>query len=274
MPELPEVETIKKQLQNKIIGKKIKLVEIKLPRFINLSVNDFKKTVEKTTIIGISRRAKILIISLSNNWSLIIHLKLTGQLIYKKNQSKIDKYTHLIFHFTDKSQLFYNDLRQFGYIKLIESKKVSEFLIKENFGPEPLEKDFTLEKFKKLLVKKSRQKIKPLLMDQTFLAGIGNVYAQEICFYAKILPYRKVSTLSDREIKKIYDGIKRILTSAIAHRGSSVDTYLDIYGLKGEYIPFLKVYNRENQPCLNCKTKIKTISLAGRGTCFCPGCQK
>jgi len=279
MPELPEVETIKCQLLKQIKNKKIESCEVRSPRVINVAKNDFKKKIIGAVIKDIKRRAKLLIIGLSNDWSLVIHLKLTGQLLYhkskiKKLKLKDEKYTHLIFYFTDGSSLFYNDRRQFGYIKLIKTKEVPQFLAKENFGPEPLEKGFTLNAFKILLNKKPRLKIKPLLMDQSFLAGIGNVYAQEICFYAKVNPNRIVSTLLDKEINELYQGIKKILLAAIFYKGSSVDTYLDIYGLKGKYIPFLKVYNREGKECLRCGTKIKKITLGGRGTCFCPNCQK
>jgi len=277
MPELPEVETIKNQLLEKIQRKKIERVEIRLPRMIkNVSAKKFQKKVEGTIIKDIRRRAKLLIIELSNGYSLVIHLKLTGQLIYleKLEQSRLKTFTHLIYYFNNGSVLLHNDLRQFGYVKLIPTKDLEKLFEKEKFGPEPLGKEFTLERFKEILSKKPRQKVKPLLMDQTFLAGVGNVYAQEACWCAKILPTRVVKNLSEQEINNLYRCLFDILREAIKDKGSSVDTYVDVHGRQGNYVSKLKVYGREGENCLRCGAKIRKITLAGRGTCYCPHCQK
>lgn len=277
MPELPEVETIKKQLQKKIVGKKIKAVEIRLAKMIQgVKAKEFEKIVAGAKIKGIARRAKLLIIHLSNNYSLVIHLKLTGQIIYLNQKSKLkdQKYAHIIYYFTDESVLLHNDLRQFGWVKIIKTSELEKYFQKEGFGPEPLEKNFTLEKFKKLLAGKLKQKIKPLLMDQKFIAGVGNVYAQEACWGAKILPTRLVKTLKEEEIENLYHYLIKILKESIKYRGSSVDTYVDTEGKQGDYVSKLKVYDREEKPCFRCGAKIKRITLAGRGTYFCPGCQK
>ncbi|MDD5295192.1 MAG: bifunctional DNA-formamidopyrimidine glycosylase/DNA-(apurinic or apyrimidinic site) lyase [Patescibacteria group bacterium] len=296
MPELPEVETIKSELEEKIKGKKIKGVDIRLPKIINLPVKNFKEIIKGKIIEKIGRRAKLIIIKLSQNWNLLIHLKLTGQLIYphtyfrqkplaSKNakQSKVgvgvyngkeEKYTHLIFYFNDNSKLLFNDLRQFGYVKLLKDDEIEKIFIKSKLGPEPLDKSFTLKVLKDLLVKKQKQKIKSLLMDQTFISGLGNIYAQEICFYAKVLPTRVVATLKDEEIKNIFNGIREVLLSAIKQKGSSIDNYRDIYGKKGNYVPFLKVYQRKGQKCFRCGGRVEEIKLGGRGTSFCPKCQK
>lgn len=271
MPELPEVETIRRQLEQKIKNKKITKVEVLQPRMINVPAKEFIKRVEKSKVKDIRRRAKLLIIDLSSNYSLIIHLKLTGLLIHDQEP---DKYTNVVFEFADGKKLLYKDIRKFGYMKLMKTSEVPAFLEKENFGPEPLAKEFTLDKFKELLSKKKRSKIKPLLMDQTFLAGIGNVYAQEACFYAKVKPMRVASSLQDKEIKDLYEGLRKILTESIKYKGSSVDTYVDTRGQEGSFVPRLKVYRKGGQPCLRCKTKLKEIKLAGRGTTFCPKCQK
>lgn len=272
MPELPEVETIKLQLSRIIKAKTIKKVEVRLPKMVRgASLEEFEKKVAGAKVKDIKRRAKLLIIELSNGYSLVIHLKLTGQLIYNQEPQK---HSHLIYHFTDGSVLLHNDMRQFGYVKLVKTSQFSKLFQKEKFGPEPLEKSFTLEKFKELLSKKKRSRTKPLLMDQTFVAGVGNVYAQEACFFAKIKPTRTVGSLTDKEIKNLYDGLKKILRESIKHKGSSVDTYVDIKGKQGGYLSFLKVYRREGKKCLRCGAKIKSIRLGGRGTCFCPKCQK
>ncbi len=271
MPELPEVETIKRQLSRKIKGKKIKTVEVFLPRFVKYPQQKFKKLVAGAKIKKINRRAKLLIIELSNDYCLVIHLKLTGQIIFNGIP---DKHTHLIYHFTDGSHLLHNDLRRFGFVKVIAKKDLADFLKKEKFGPEPLFKDFTLNLFKELLNKRKRAKIKPLLMDQSFLAGIGNLYSDEILFLARVLPFRKASTLKPIEIKRIYQGIKKILSLAISRGGTSTDTYVDIQGKQGDYLPLVKVYQREGQPCFICQTKIKRLKINGRSAHFCPKCQK
>ncbi len=273
MPELPEVETIRQQLVKRIKGKKVKKVEVELARMINVPVAQFVKALTGTTVKDIRRRAKLLIIDFSGGWSVVTHLKLTGQLIYDGREG-IGK-PHIIYTFSDGHELKHYDFRLFGWEKLMKTKEVENFLEKEKFGPEPLDKSFTLEVFKNLLNKKPRAKIKPLLMDQTFIAGVGNVYAQEACFYARVLPTRVVATLTEQEIRDLYDGLIKILKSSIARKGSSVDTYVDISGEQGGYVPYLKVYGRAGEKCVRGDGGIiKQIKLGGRGTCFCPKCQK
>lgn len=276
MPELPEVQTIVNQLQQKIIDKKIKSIDIRLAKMVfGLSAKKFIQTVVGNKIKSLDRRAKIIIINLSNNVSLLIHLKLSGQVIYQpKNLIKIDKHSHLIYHFTDGSLLLHNDMRQFGWVKLIKTSELEKYFQTEKFGPEPLAKDFTLKKFKEILAVKKQQKIKPLLMDQKFMAGIGNIYAQEACFCAKVLPTRAVKTLAEQEIKDLYFCLIKILKKAIACHGSSVDDYLDAQGKKGDYVCYLKVYDRLSKKCIRCSGIIKKVVLAGRGTYYCDKCQK
>lgn len=279
MPELPEVETIKRQLFGKIVGKKIKSVEVLTPRLIKAPLGNFKKAVLDSTIKNVQRRAKLLIIDLSSGYSLLIHLKMTGQLIYQLPRhpelvSGSHKHAHIVYTFSDGSKLFHNDLRKFGFVKLLKTEETPRYLEKEKYGPEPLEKKFTVGVFKNLLSTRLRQKIKSALMDQSFVAGIGNLYADEICFYAKVAPARIISDLKDAEIKKLFQGIKKILLQAIARHGSSVDKYVDAEGKQGEFAPFLKVYGREGEKCSRCGGTIKRIKLGGRGTHFCPKCQR
>ena len=271
MPELPEVETIKSQLNRIVKGKKIKKAEVRLPKLVKYSLNGFKKLVEGEKIVGFSRRGKLLIFELSNRYFLVIHLKLSGQLIYN---GEVGKHSHLVYHFTDKTHLVHNDLRQFGYVKIVGKKELSDLIEKEKYGPEPLSKEFTLDLFKELLKKRKRSKIKTLLMDQTFIVGIGNIYASEILFSAKVLPFRKVETLRPEEIKKTYQAIKRILALAIKKRGSSANDYLDAKGEKGSFLSIAKVYQKEDQKCFKCKGKIKRIKMNTRSTFYCPKCQK
>ncbi|MBI5071624.1 bifunctional DNA-formamidopyrimidine glycosylase/DNA-(apurinic or apyrimidinic site) lyase [Candidatus Falkowbacteria bacterium] len=272
MPELPEVETIRRQLLARIRGRKIKSVEVKLARMVNVPAAEFEKTVANASVKNIRRRAKILIFDLSNGWSIAVHLKMTGQLIYDGKEG-IGK-SHIIYTFSDGHKLKHYDFRLFGYAKLIKTDEMEKLLAKENFGPEILDGNFSLVIFKNLLAKKPRAKIKPLLMDQKFIAGVGNIYAQEACFCARISPKRIVGTLAAEEIKNLYQCLQKILAAALARGGSSVDAYVNALGEKGGYVPFLKVYGREGKPCIGCRGKVKTIKLAGRGTSFCPSCQR
>jgi formamidopyrimidine-DNA glycosylase len=284
MPELPEVETIKKDLDAKINGKEISSVEVLWKGTINISVKKFADLLKNTKIQDIARRAKILIFTLSNNYTLLIHLKMTGQLLFIPKISSGGskevltdpkyKYARLIFFFTDSSALVFNDLRKFGYVKIVSQDKVQDFINDEKFGPEPLNINFTLEKLEEILKKYSKRKIKQILMDPSVIAGIGNIYADEICFYAKVAPTRQVGTLTNREIKLIFGGINKILKRAIELRGSSVENYVDVSGRKGDYVKELKVYDREGEKCLFCPGVVKRIKLGGRSSYFCPMCQK
>ena len=283
MPELPEVETIKNELLQTVKNKEINSVEIRLPKILKIggSVDDenkkgaaalFTKALKNAKIENVRRRAKLIIIELSNGFSIIIHLKLTGRLLYNIEPGP---HTHFIFRFKDFDWLLFNDLRQFGYLKLIKRDQVKK-LLENEFGPEPLEDGFTLEIFKSILAKKKRSRIKIFLMDQKNIAGIGNIYASEICFQAGVNPARVIGDLNDQEIEKIFFAIKEILTLAIKYKGTSTDDYRDIFGEKGKFIPFLKVYGRQGKKCLReeCDGVIERVSLGGRGTFFCPECQR
>jgi len=243
VPELPEVDTIRRELEKEIIGKKLKGVKV----------------------IKVRRRAKILMIDLANGSSLIFHLKLTGQLLFN---SKPGKWSRAIFKFDDGTNLVFNDTRKFGWWKMVKDTS----FIEKKFGPEPLDKNFTLKKFEEMLSQKGKSRIKPLLMDQTFIAGIGNIYSDEILFEAGISPLRRVESLKFEEMKKIFKAIKKILKKAIKNRGSSVEYYLDVYGRKGDYVRYHKVYHQKK--CFRCGAKIEKIKLGGRSGHFCPKCQK
>jgi len=242
MPELPEVETIKSQLNRLIKGKTLKKVEVRLPKIVKCSLKEFKKAVEGSEIKSIVRRGKLFIIGLSKGYFLIIHLKMSGQLIYNGD---IGKHTHLVYYFSDGTHLAHNDLRQFGYVKLTNKKGLVELFKKEKLGPEPLAKEFTLQLFRGLLSKKKQSRIKTLLMDQSFVVGVGNIYASEILFRARVLPTRKVETLKAAEIAKIYQALKDILKLAIRLKGSSANDYLDARGEKGKFLSVAKVYQKE-----------------------------
>lgn len=291
MPELPEVETITQQLKSKIIGFTICNVEVKKERLFDGN----PKKIIGLKVQGVRRRAKNIIIDLeeptdtskvSVGRHLLIHLKMTGQLIYidKKGQfggghpvppykSEVpNKYTHIVFGFSDGSHLYYNDIRQFGWIKIVTSKELDlEF---NKFGSEPLDKNFTLKILKKSLEKYPQGKIKVVLMDPHILAGIGNIYSTEICHKAGILPQKQIKTLGNQDFKNLYNAIKKVLPLAIKYKGTSDDTYVTLEGKKGGYQSKLWVYGREGLKCPKCGKIIKKMKLGGRGTYFCPKCQK
>ena len=274
MPELPEVETIKRELLEKVKGKRVSGVRVEKEKSVKLvSPGEFEKILVGKVFSDIQRRGKYLIIYLDSESTLIVHLRVTGRLLFSKDGQKIPKYTKIIFTFDDGSQLFFSDMRGFGTAYLVAGTDFGLIPGLAQIGPEPLESNFSPEVLANLLRKK-RGKIKPILMDQSFIAGVGNIYAQETLFRAGIHPERDVSTLSKEEIKAIYESLTTILRQAIAHRGTSTDTYVDLNGKKGSFEAQLQVYGKEDQTCMKCGNPIRKKKIAGRGTCFCPKCQK
>jgi len=266
MPELPEVETIKRDLQKIILGKKITEVCVHNPAVIRQpSAAEFVKSLEGVTIKNILRRAKLLIFELSNGKFLTIHLRMTGQLVFPGGGKK----SRVVFHFSGGSAMDFNDQRLFGELRLVSDWKKLKFV--QGLGPEPF--DLTLADFKVMFAKK-KTKVKSLLMDQGFISGIGNLYAAEILFRAKINPERSSQNLTESEKESLYKEIKQVLNSAIKHGGSSIDDYVRLSGESGDYRRFHQVYGREGKPCFVCKSPIKKIVQGGRGTYFCPRCQR
>ena len=288
MPELPEVETIRTDLEEHILNKKIIEIKVKKPKMIDGKVPSFKKDLTNNKITKISRRGKLLIFHLSNNKYLLTHLKMTGQLIYKdKNYitpgghefPNIDpndlpnKYSHIFFTFHDKGMLFFNDMRQFGYMKIVNQEELNK-KIKE-FGIEPLDKEWTVEYLTSVLKNKNTT-IKAILLNQKHIAGLGNIYVDEACFLSKIKPDRIAKSLTKEEIKKLHKACRDILQKAIKHRGTTFSSYRDSKGNPGNFLKFLNVYKKEGTICKICgKDHIHRIKkVAGRGTHFCPYCQK
>lgn len=266
MPELPEVETIKRELERVVLGKKIIGVVIKNPAVIKEpKPESFIKGLKGAAIKNILRKGKLLILELSSGKSLAIHLKMTGQLVYPGNA----KDSRVSFQLSDGKLLDFNDRRLFGELRLIDDWHSLKFV--QRLGPEPFE--ISAGKFKEMLSNK-KTKIKPLLMDQTFVSGIGNLYAAEALFRAKIYPERSASGLSGQEKASLFKEIKNTLSEAIQHKGSSIDQYVQVSGKQGGYVKYHKVYGREGKPCFVCKAPIQRTALGGRGTYFCPRCQK
>ncbi|MDP3987842.1 MAG: bifunctional DNA-formamidopyrimidine glycosylase/DNA-(apurinic or apyrimidinic site) lyase [Candidatus Levybacteria bacterium] len=288
MPELPEVETIKLGLENKIVGLKVDDIEINVPKIFRGE----KDEVLGSKIKKLRRRGKLLIIDLNNGQSLVIHLKLTGQLVYHRDPSRSSghaafghpipfagsilpaKTTHVIFTFFDGSKLFYNDMRKFGWIKVVKTGDVEKLKEIQEYGPEPFTKEFTSEKFTKILSRK-KSPVKLVLMDQTQIAGVGNIYANEALFLARVNPQRKSNELKENEIKKLYESLLKVLKEGIKYGGSSENAYVNALGEKGKMQDHFRVYARAGKPCPNkCGEVIKRISLGGRGTFYCAECQK
>ena len=266
MPELPEVETIKRQLHKSIIGKKIVDVIVKKSKVIKEpSLALFKKNIKGSRIKDIIRKAKVLIIELSNGQSLVVHLRMTGQLVYPGG----GKQSRVTFKLSNNKFLDYNDRRLLGELRLLDDWREIKFI--RQLGPEPY--DLTKDAFSKMVAQK-KTKIKPLLMDQTFISGVGNIYAAEALFQARIHPLRPACSLTPKEKYTLFANIKHILDAAIKHKGSSVDQYVTASGEKGDYASHHRVYDREGEACLICKSTIKKITVGGRGTCFCGRCQK
>jgi len=266
MPELPEVETIKRELEKAVLGKKIIDVIINNPRVIREPNRDvFVKEIKNSVIKNILRKGKLLILELSSGKSLAVHLKMTGQLVYPGDASQ----SRVSFKLSDGKLLDFNDRRLFGELRLVDDWKELKFI--QGLGPEPF--DIESDKFKVMLAGK-KTKVKPLLMDQAFLSGIGNLYAAEALFRSRISPARPANDLTDKEKELLFKEIKDTLKEAIQHKGSSIDQYVQLSGTAGDYVKYHKVYGREGKPCLVCKTIVKRTSLGGRGTYFCPHCQK
>ncbi len=282
MPELPEVETIRQGLSQELVGQTIVSVNVRLPK---LFFGDVRSLIGQE-IMEISRRAKILIWKLSKNY-LAIHLKMTGQLIYlpKDNSYLVggghpDKlytnnlphqYSHIIFEF-DKGKLYFNDLRQFGWIKALNDEDELKKVV-EDFGPEYTWPEFTLDYLTNALAKRSIT-IKQALLDQSLVAGLGNIYVDETLFCAKIHPKQKANKLSSPQIKKIFDCVPKVLNLALKHGGSSSRDYRKTDGSMGTYLVVANVYHRQGLPCKVCGTPIERIKIAGRSSHFCPNCQK
>jgi len=286
MPELPEVETIKRELDKILCGKIISGVEILWPKTVSpTTVINFTKIITGKKIINLERRAKMLLIHLDNKISLIIHLKMTGQLIFVPKSGEIisgghptndiqtpGRHTRLIFHFKDKSNLYFNDLRKFGWVKILD-EKLKKYIDIE-IGIEPLSKNFTLNIFKKILEKYPNKTVKQILLDQHLIVGIGNIYADESAFLSRILPMQKVNTLSEKEMTNLHKNIITVLKLSILKKGTSSKNYLRSNGQKGGFVPYLMVYGRKGETCKRCGTKIVKTKHAGRGTHYCPKCQK
>jgi formamidopyrimidine-DNA glycosylase len=285
MPELPEVEMVRRTLESCIVGKTIANVQVLHQKPISHSPS-LPFELPGKTIQAVHRRGKLLYIALDDpNCFVAIHLKMTGQLIYQdaltmhggghtltKTDHKLPhKHTRLWLEFTDQSRVFFNDLRLFGYLKIL-SKTDLEAVLK-TYGIEPGMENFTEANFLTALANKTTT-IKAALLNQSLISGLGNIYVDEACFYAKVLPNRRIDTLKKAEKLLLFKGCEHVILDSIAHGGTTFYSFVHTDGSKGSYLDKLHVFSRQGKPCYRCETIIKKIKHAGRGTHFCPGCQK
>lgn len=281
MPELPEVESIRIQLEKFLVGHSIGKIEVRNPKY---EINGKQKTIN-SKITGVRRFGKVLVIDLSSGYSIVTHVKMTGQFIYQgpnltSNLQHLSpkvvgglggKHTHVIFHLDQGGTLYFNDYRRFGWMRLAKSKELMDDSIIGKLGKEFL-KDMILEEFSEI-VSRSKKPIKLLLMDQTKMAGLGNIYANDALWLAGINPCEKSSSLSLSSRKTLFRAIEKVLKEGIIRGGASELAFVTPDGGEGHYQDFTLVYGREKEPCKKCKTPIMKIKLGGRGTYFCPKCQ-
>lgn len=286
MPELPEVETVRRGLHGLIIGRTVKKETHDTAKgFPNASAN-VQQFLIGSKVIDIRRRAKVLMIDLSTDYTLVIHLKMTGQLVFRgeavfgaghPNESLIgelpDRSTRVTLEFTDGSHLYFNDQRKFGWMKLLPTIEVPNIDFMKKVGPEPLEADFTSEEFASRFTRRAKTSIKSALLDQSVIAGVGNIYADESLWGAKIHPKRLVGSITPDEFKLLYTELRAVMNLAIEKGGSTDKNYVNAEGKRGSYMDFARVFRREGQNCPRCGATIIKFKSAGRGTHICPVCQ-
>lgn len=281
MPELPEIETIKNDLAPQVVGEIIQGVTFSSDPQLRIlrrypSTPKFIQEIKGNRIIALRRRAKYLIFELSLQKTLIMHLGMSGQLLINHPNDNYQPFIQAIFHLSNTKELRFIDPRKFGEISLqLPKPRPFDILNIDRLGPEPLEQEFTIDYLTRTL-QHSKQKIKTLLMDQKKIAGIGNIYSDEILFQAKIHPARIASSLKGKEINHLYRSIRKILIAAIENRGTTAadQRFRDGWGNIGNFQTKLKVYQRKGRSCYHCRTPIATLNIGGRNASFCPSCQR
>lgn len=287
MPELPEVETVRTGLQRLLPGRRIVSVDFNWPKSFPNAQSDVNRFMVNASVVGVRRRAKVLMIDLSTGYSLVIHLKMTGQLVYRgaedfgaghPSDSLVgelpDKSTRVSISFEEGSRLYFNDQRKFGWMRLMPTQEIPYIDFMQRVGPEPLSKDFTADIFIERLLRRKNSSIKAAILDQAVLAGVGNIYADESLFMAKIHPASPVKAVPKSRLKILYSEIRAVLQLSIDKGGSTNKNYVNAEGKRGSYMDFAKVFRRDKLPCPVCGREIIKTKLAGRGTHLCLHCQK
>jgi formamidopyrimidine-DNA glycosylase len=287
MPELPEVETVKRGLAELLPGRIVTAVDYNWPKSFPNAKADVDKFLIGASISKVTRRAKVLLISLGSGYSLIVHLKMTGQLVFRGEQNfgaghpsgsligeLPDRSTRVTLTFNDNSHLFFNDQRKFGWMRLFPNSEIMNLDFFKKLGPEPLDDNFSVADFKIRLLRRPGSNIKAVLLDQSVIAGVGNIYADESLWGAKINPKTLVRSLTNAKIESLYTELIAVLKLSIEKGGSTDRNYVDAFGKKGSYLAFAKVFRREGLSCPRCGSIIIKTRVAGRGTHICPKCQK
>lgn len=288
MPELPEVETVRRGLSQLLPGRHVMSVTHDNAKSFPNSEADVNAFLIGTSIMSVKRRAKVLIFELSSSYSLVIHLKMTGQLVFVSSDTRFgaghpndsligalpDRSTRVTWRFQDGSTLFFNDQRKFGWALLLPTAEVPNIDFMRKVGPEPLDASFTTDAFITRLQRRKNTSIKAALLDQSVLAGIGNIYADESLWGARIHPATLVKNVSRQKLHLLFNELQYVLNLAIQKGGSSDKNYVNAEGKKGSYLHFARVFRREGLPCPRCGTTIIKLRVAGRGTHICPHCQK
>lgn len=274
MPELPEVETVKRTLNQLIVGKKIEHVTVNLPRIIQLPDDPmlFASMLEGHTFERVERRGKFLRLIL-DGLVLVSHLRMEGRYGVYDSEEPIEKHTHVIFHFTDGTELRYKDVRQFGTMHLFLPGEEWVNPPLNKLGLEPLDEDFTVQRLRSVLGHR-RGKIKSLLLNQLYIVGIGNIYADEALYAARIHPERSPESLSNQEWRRLHEAIVHVLQESVEKGGSSIKSYVNGQGEMGMFQQELSAYGREGEPCERCGRPLRKIVVGGRGTHYCPNCQR
>lgn len=288
MPELPEVEIVKRGLEAKISGREIADIEVRAKKLFQGKASD----VIGKKVTGVLRHAKMIEVDLSNDKALLIHLKMTGQLVFDERAGDKsermagghpsedwvadlpNKFTHVIFTFKDGSVLYFNDLRKFGYIKVYDRDKLKETKELKDLGPDPFTSELNEEYLMRIIARRPKIKIKQIIMDQTIIAGVGNIYADESLFCAKISPLRLAKDVKRSELTKLIECVRKVLKMGLEYGGSSENTYVNIEGKKGEMQNHFQIYRKTGQDCPNNCGTVKRTVVGGRGTHYCPRCQK
>lgn len=272
MPELPEVETIRRSLSQHVLNLKIEEVIVRWQgAVVGYQEHGFAETVQGLSVQSIERRGKYLLITLEDDWSIIAHMRMTGRLNYYSDSQEPEKHTHLVLKFS-KGELHFTDTRKFGRLQLVRTQERLEQPSLKRLGPEPLEQEFTPEHLRRRLIQR-KLALKPALLDQTVVAGLGNIYVDEALFRAGISPERIANTLTVQEAEKLYGTICEVLQEGIRANGTSFRDYQDANGEKGAFQRELRVYGRGGEACTCCGRPLAKLRLGGRTTVFCPDCQ-
>lgn len=272
MPELPEVETVRQGIASHIIGQQILRISVNLPRLLkNATVQEFAKALADKTITAVTRRGKYILIHLSGNTGILVHLRMTGSLVYEGGEHIPIRGEHIVMALT-KGYLLYGDIRTFGCLWLVPNAGLTGIKGYDTLGPDGISPSFTVPYLREKM-KASSRAIKPFLLDQTVVAGLGNIYVDEALFLAKIRPSRRANAIGVKRIASLHDAIVTVLHRGLAHGGTTIRDFVNGTGREGQNQHFLAVYGKEGTPCPVCGTLIKYVKLGGRGTHYCPKCQ-